>query len=188
MNRKGFSLIEILCVIVILSVLAAILMPVFVKAKMETKASAARMNLKGFWQGLMIYQSDNESKVEYGQPDEMGLPSVHYGWLNFVNDYTGDNSYGWEKKKQFLPCGSQDEGDLHGIGLFYMPGMMDDWRKEVTKREEDTVVMMDKNCNVPGTRLLCQFCEKRSIGVTLGGKIKDRINANWHVTDQKFYQ
>lgn len=188
MTKKAFTLIEILCVIVILSVLAAILMPVFVKAKLETKAGAAGMNLKGFWQGLMIYQSDNDARVDYGAPEQMGLPPIHEGWQEFINQYTGDYTVGWDHKKQYLPCGSQDQGDLHGIGLYYMPGMKDDWPKEIVKRQEDTVVMMDKNCNVPGTRLLCQFCEKRSIGVTLGGRVKDRTNRNWNVLDQKFYQ
>lgn len=186
--RKGFTLIELISVIVIFAVLAAILMPVFAKAKLESKASASKLNIKGFWQGLVLYQADNDQKTDYGTPENMGLPPVRGGWFNFVNQYTGDPTYGWSTKKKYVPCGTDNDEDLPGLGITYMPGMYDDWIKEVVKLQENTVVMMDKNCNVKGTRVLCQFCQKRSIGVTLGGEVRDKKNSNWSVLEQEFYQ
>lgn len=189
MNRKqAFTIIEILCVIAILSVLAAILFPVFARAKLETKATSAKLNLKGFWQGLMIYQADNDEKTDYGLPEEMGLPPANKGWIDFVNQYTGDHRDGWQTKKQYLPCGSRVDPLADLDGLWYMPAMHMDWGREVVKRQADTVVVFDKNCNDSDTRIMCQFCTKRSIGVTLGGAIKDKVDANWMVFDQRFYQ
>lgn len=187
-SKKAFTLIEIICVIAILSVMAAILMPVFVKARLATKATAAKLNLKGFWQGLVIYQGDNEEKVAYGLPEDMGLPPINDGWRDFVNQYTGNHVNGWATKQQFLPCGDSAPADARKDGLWYMPGMKMDWEHEVENRKDDTVVIFDKNCNISGTRVLCQFCDKRSIGVTLGGRIKDRSNTNFPVFDQRFYQ
>ena len=42
MKKRAFSLVEILCVTVILGVLSAILFPVFAQAKLGAKAGAAK--------------------------------------------------------------------------------------------------------------------------------------------------
>jgi prepilin-type N-terminal cleavage/methylation domain-containing protein len=187
MKNKAFTLIEILCLIVILSVLSAILFPVFAKANISAKAGSAKQNLHGFWLGIKIYQSDNDERSEAGEPENMGLPPVNRGWVEFVNNYTGDHHDGWINKKQFLPCGSRTN-EVDSDGLWYMPQNQADWKKEVEKRGEDTVLIFDKNCNMWGTRVMCQFCSKRSIGVTLGGSLKDRTNSDWPAYDQRFYQ
>ena len=186
MKRNGFTLVEILCIIIILSILSSILFPIFATAKMSAKAGASQQNLRGFWLGLKIYQADNDEKAEFGEADEMGLPPATNDWLNFVNSYTGDYHYGWETKKQFLPCGiSVDNDDFQGLG--YMPLNKMDWSKNIRQYQENTILMFDKNCNKPGTRIKCQFCKKRSIGVTLGGSIRDRFSSDFKVDNQKFY-
>ena len=187
MKKRAFTLIEIICVIVILSVLSAVLFPVFAKAKLSAKAGAAKQNLHRFWLAMKIYQSDNEDGIGFGLPEQMGLPPINRGWINFVNDYTGDHHDGWQTKKQFLPCGSKTN-EMDSDGLWYMPQNQADWLTQVQKHLENTVVMFDKNCNTWGTRVMCQFCSKRSIGVTLEGSLRDRTGSDWPAYDQRFYQ
>ena len=187
MKKQAFTLVEVLCVIVILSILSAILFPVFASAKMASKVGAAKQNLHGFWLGLKIYQADHEEKVEFGPAEEMGLPLASDDWFNYVKDYTKNYSSGWAEKQQYLPCGlSLTEDDWEGLG--YMPLNLTDFPRDILKYENDTVILFDKNCNARGTRITCQFCRKRSIGITLGGAIRDRTNSEWLTDNQKFYR
>lgn len=56
--RKGFTLIELLVVIAIIAVLAAILFPVFARAKIAAKKTTDLSNLRQIDQGTMLYAGD----------------------------------------------------------------------------------------------------------------------------------
>lgn len=58
MRRKAFTLIELLVVIAIIAILAAILFPVFAKAKDAAKKTQSVSNQKQIATGVMIYMSD----------------------------------------------------------------------------------------------------------------------------------
>jgi prepilin-type N-terminal cleavage/methylation domain-containing protein/prepilin-type processing-associated H-X9-DG protein len=60
-NRKGFTLIELLVVIAIIAILAAILFPVFVKARQAALASGCASNLKQIGVAVNMYVDDYES-------------------------------------------------------------------------------------------------------------------------------
>lgn len=60
MIRKGFTLIELLVVIAIIAVLAAILFPVFARAKEAAKKTSCLSNLKNIGTAFAMYQSDND--------------------------------------------------------------------------------------------------------------------------------
>jgi len=53
-DRKGFTIIEIIMVIMILGVLAAIALPIFSSSVEQTKAQAARNNLMAIAQPSQI--------------------------------------------------------------------------------------------------------------------------------------
>lgn len=59
-TRKGFTLIELLVVIAIIAILAAILFPVFARARNAAKASNCESNLKQIGNALKMYLSDWE--------------------------------------------------------------------------------------------------------------------------------
>ena len=59
-SRKGFTLIELLVVIAIIAVLAAILFPVFAKARNAAKASNCESNLKQIANAIKMYLTDWE--------------------------------------------------------------------------------------------------------------------------------
>ena len=68
-RRRGFTLIELLVVIAIIAILAAILFPVFNRAKEAAKKTAALSQMKQLGLALMIYLADN---------DDVFLPATNY--------------------------------------------------------------------------------------------------------------
>jgi len=67
MNKKraAFSLIELLVVIAIIAILAALLFPVFARAKMAAKQTACVSNLKQIGSALALYMTDYDDEFPY---------------------------------------------------------------------------------------------------------------------------
>ncbi len=57
-QRLGFTLIELLVVIAIIAILAAILFPVFAKAREKARATSCVSNLKNIGMGFLMYSQD----------------------------------------------------------------------------------------------------------------------------------
>ncbi|PIZ44425.1 MAG: hypothetical protein COY42_14050 [Armatimonadetes bacterium CG_4_10_14_0_8_um_filter_66_14] len=58
MKRKGCTLIELLVVIAIIAILAAILFPVFAKAREKARQSSCLSNQKQISLGILMYGQD----------------------------------------------------------------------------------------------------------------------------------
>jgi prepilin-type N-terminal cleavage/methylation domain-containing protein/prepilin-type processing-associated H-X9-DG protein len=58
MNRKGFTLIELLVVIAIIAILAAILFPVFARAREKARQTSCLSNVKQLTLGVQMYTQD----------------------------------------------------------------------------------------------------------------------------------
>lgn len=188
MKRRGITITEVLVVVVILAILMALLFPAFAKAKMESKAAATKISLRGFYQGLLLYQADYEERVQFGPVSEMGLPHAGQGFANFMRSYTKVPSNEWLKHERFFPCGLKLT-NLHYLGLWYFGNYIGPtgWESEVQKYKEKTVVLADMNCNEASVDMNCQFCDKRSIGITLTGQILDRRSSEYKIDQQEFY-
>jgi prepilin-type N-terminal cleavage/methylation domain-containing protein/prepilin-type processing-associated H-X9-DG protein len=61
--RRGFTLIELLVVIAIIAILAAILFPVFARAREAARATSCRSNLKQLGSALAMYNQDYDELV-----------------------------------------------------------------------------------------------------------------------------
>ena len=62
-NRRGFTLIELLVVIAIIAILAAILFPVFAKAREKARQSSCSSNAKQLCLASMQYMQDYEQSI-----------------------------------------------------------------------------------------------------------------------------
>ena len=62
-TRQGFTLVEILIVVVILGVLAAIVIPQFANAGVETKTASLRANLRRIRMQIELYMVNHNGNV-----------------------------------------------------------------------------------------------------------------------------
>ena len=83
--RKGFTLIELLVVIAIIAILAAILFPVFARAREKARQASCTSNLKQIMLGDAMYAQDFDEMHTYASygsgayywcPTETGTPPV----------------------------------------------------------------------------------------------------------------
>jgi len=65
MRRRGFTLIELLVVIAIIAILAAILFPVFSRAREQARKTACLSNMKQVGMALMMYVQDWDETYPY---------------------------------------------------------------------------------------------------------------------------
>lgn len=64
-KNRAFTMIELLVVIAIIAILAAIIFPVFARAKAAAKQSACVSNLKQIGAGVALYMTDNDDLFPY---------------------------------------------------------------------------------------------------------------------------
>jgi prepilin-type N-terminal cleavage/methylation domain-containing protein/prepilin-type processing-associated H-X9-DG protein len=62
-HRKAFTLIELLVVVAIIGVLAAILFPVFARARENARRASCLSNLKQFSLAILMYSQDYDSQI-----------------------------------------------------------------------------------------------------------------------------
>lgn len=85
-QQEGFTLIELLVVIAIIAILAAILFPVFAKAREKARQIACLSNEKQLVLGLLQYTQDNDEKFPTGYLGG-GNDGYGLGWGAMVYPY-----------------------------------------------------------------------------------------------------
>ena len=95
-TRSGFSLIELLVVIAIIAILAAMMFPVFAKAREKARTVVCASNMRQVAMALAMYAGDHGGRGPAGQYygiDVFGKPGVingAEGWINYLYPYTRD--------------------------------------------------------------------------------------------------
>jgi prepilin-type N-terminal cleavage/methylation domain-containing protein/prepilin-type processing-associated H-X9-DG protein len=78
---SGFTLVELMVVIVVIAIMAAITLPALNKAKEQGKATVCRSNMKQIALGFLMYADENEDLLPWpgGLPDR-AVNSKHYSY------------------------------------------------------------------------------------------------------------
>jgi prepilin-type N-terminal cleavage/methylation domain-containing protein/prepilin-type processing-associated H-X9-DG protein len=94
-KREGFTLIELLVVIAIIAILAAILFPVFAKAREKARQSACSNNMKQLGLAFQQYAQDWDERYPTSvmlPTKEAGNPGIEYSaWDQQIANYVKSN-------------------------------------------------------------------------------------------------
>jgi prepilin-type N-terminal cleavage/methylation domain-containing protein/prepilin-type processing-associated H-X9-DG protein len=105
-GRRGFTLIELLVVIAIIAILAAILFPVFAKAREAARSTSCKNNVKQLATGWAMYAQDyDETTVPIRI---LGAGTTAFRWNEIIQPYV--------KNMQVLTCPSNSR---KGIAYTY---------------------------------------------------------------------
>lgn len=99
---KAFTLIELLIVIAIIAILAAILFPVFGRARENARRSSCQSNLKQLGLAFMQYDQDFDSWLPGSQVYTCDTCSTYVSWPSVIQPYV--------KSEQIFVCPSTSPG------------------------------------------------------------------------------
>ena len=98
-GRKGFTLLELLILVVVIALLAALLFPVFARARRSARGNVCIHNLRQLAAGLLMYAQDNDGRAPgVGHPYASGAwaggwPRNEYVlWEVMIDPYVGNRT------------------------------------------------------------------------------------------------
>ena len=100
--KRGFTLIELLVVIAIIAILAAILFPVFARARENARRASCQSNVKQIALGVFMYAQDYDEKLPqvkvntFANATSLSTPA---GWVDALQPYL--------KSTQIFQCPSE---------------------------------------------------------------------------------
>ena len=120
----GFTLIELMVVLVIIGVLAALIVPNVLDRADDARATAAKTDVNNLMQALKLYRLDNQRypTAEQGlqallvKPTTGPIPS---NWKSYLDKLPNDP---WGRPYQYLNPGVKGEIDVMSFGADGQPG------------------------------------------------------------------
>src|SRR4028118_1242734 len=108
--RKGFTLIELLVVIAIIAILAAILFPVFARARENARRASCQSNLKQVGLGLLQYIGDYDETLPFsffgtaGNSTPAGTAPDNYKWMDAIQPHVkSEQPFNWPSDSAATP-------------------------------------------------------------------------------------
>jgi prepilin-type N-terminal cleavage/methylation domain-containing protein/prepilin-type processing-associated H-X9-DG protein len=124
LRRKAFTLIELLVVIAIIAILAAILFPVFAKARAAARKTTGTSNLKQLGTATMMYVQDYDETFPYYN---WGLMSCNESGNGGGAGTKSGNDAGFESYSAAAWCNSL-QPYIKNLGLFQDPSDKRQWQ------------------------------------------------------------
>ncbi len=104
-HKKGFTLIELLVVIAIIAILAAILFPVFGRARENARRSSCMSNLKQIGLGMLQYTQDYDERYPLSQAGPTVTIRRLNSWRTLIYPYV--------KSTQLFVCPSNQDANTN---------------------------------------------------------------------------
>lgn len=117
-KQKGFTLIELMVVLVIIGVLAALIVPNVLDRADDARVSAAKTDVSNLMQSLKLYKLDNQRfpTAEQGLGALVAKPttgSAPINWKPYLDKLPNDP---WGNPYQYLNPGIKGEVDVMSLG------------------------------------------------------------------------
>ncbi|MDB6109680.1 MAG: hypothetical protein JWR69_1430 [Pedosphaera sp.] len=97
-EREGFTLIELLVVIAIIAILAGLLLPILIKAKVKTQGIQCMNGHRQLTLAWRMYTDDNHDVLLYAsrEADRSRMDVNQYAWVLGDLDFNPDNRSNWD--------------------------------------------------------------------------------------------
>lgn len=121
-RQRGFSLIEIMVVVVIMGILAALVVPNLLDRPDQARVVAARQDIASISQALKLYRLDNGRypTSEQGLRALVERPDGNLpNWRKYLERLPNDP---WDRPYQYLSPGVHGEFDVFSLGADGQPG------------------------------------------------------------------
>lgn len=123
-RSRGFTLIELMVVLVIIGVLGALIVPNLINRADDARVTAARTDVNNLMQALKLYKLDNQRypSAEQGLEALVKRPtagSIPPNWKSYIDKLPADP---WGRPYQYLNPGVNGEIDVFSFGADAQPG------------------------------------------------------------------